>query len=212
MRKGKFIVIEGLDYSGKSTQRELLAEKLKSFGIPHVATFEPTKQSEAGIRLRRILNKQEPALEPLERQKLFVADRAWHVENVIMPGVAEGKLVVSDRYFFSTIAYGSIDVDPELMVELNSAFPVPDATFILDVPVEVCLERLRESGHPGELFEREDFLRKADATYRSFARRYRNIVSIDGTQKPEEVSRQISTAVLALLGKEARESETPAAA
>jgi len=96
---GKFIVIEGLDGSGQSTQAEFLKKFLVKQGKKVLKTKEPTLSSKAGRNIKKILNKEKKG-SPMELQKLFVKDRKVHLNEVIVPALKEGKVVISDRYFF----------------------------------------------------------------------------------------------------------------
>ena len=103
-----FIVMEGLDGSGKSAQVDLLIDFLKQKGKEVVVTKEPTIDSDAGRKIKQALKK-EIVVEPMELQKLYVQDRKEHLENKVIPALKKGKFVVSSRYAFSTFAYGYSD-------------------------------------------------------------------------------------------------------
>ena len=123
---GKFIVIEGLDGSGKSAQVDLVINFLKEDGKEVVVTKEPTTESEFGLKIKQALRK-EIIVEPLELQKLYVQDRREHLKNKVVPALKEGKFVVSSRYAFSTFAYGYSDgLDVGLLIEMNNNFLLPD--------------------------------------------------------------------------------------
>ncbi|MDD5047666.1 MAG: dTMP kinase, partial [Methanoregulaceae archaeon] len=107
--KGKFIVFEGLDGSGQSTQVKLLADFLKNKNIKVLATKEPTLDSAAGRLIRKALDKKTKIL-PKKFQELYAQDRKEHLNKVIIPNLEKGKTVISDRYFFSSFAYGSLAV------------------------------------------------------------------------------------------------------
>lgn len=150
--KGKFIVFEGCDGSGQTTQAGLLAEYLWDSGRPVVLTKEPTPDSEAGKTIRRVLQKA-VKMEPVALQLLFCEDRRRHLEDLIVPALKSGKTVVCDRYFFSTVAFGGIDLDMDWLINLNDDFLLPDIVFILDVPAETCTQRMLRRGKELELFE-----------------------------------------------------------
>ena len=131
MPKGKFIVIEGLDGSGKSAQVDLLVNFLQSAGKEVMLTREPTMDSESGRTIKQVL-KGEIIMEALELQKLYVQDRKEHLENKVIPALEQGKFVVSSRYFFSTIAYGHADgLDVNLLAKMNQDFLLPDETIFV---------------------------------------------------------------------------------
>lgn len=159
-RKGFFIVIEGIDGTGKSTQAKMLKEHYEKIGREVVASFEPTKSSEFGKKLRHAMMHSKEPLTFEEELDLFTRDRRWHVENVIEPGLRDGKIVILDRYYFSTAAYqGSRGVISwKEIIKMNEAFaPVPDSIFILDLPVDDALERIDKDNSRGRsYFERKD--------------------------------------------------------
>src|SRR3989344_9405398 len=139
---GKFIVVEGLDGSGKSAQVDLVIDFLNEQGKEVIVTKEPTTESEAGRKIKQALKK-EIYIEPLELQKLYVQDRKEHLEKKVIPALKEGKYVVSSRYAFSTFAYGHSDgLEVNLLVELNKEFLLPDLIIIVDVDPESCMERI----------------------------------------------------------------------
>lgn len=188
--KGKFIVFEGLDGSGQTTQAKLLAEYLLRLGKRVVLTKEPTLDSEAGRRIRKILDNKEK-VSPKELQELFVEDRRAHVKNLIIPALNEGKIVISDRYFFSTIAYGALDLDTEWLIDLNKDFPFPDIVFLLKVRPEICLERIKSRGQGFKLFEELEKLKKIWETYKILPQRFNNVYMIDGEQTIPKVHKDI---------------------
>ncbi|PIR02253.1 MAG: dTMP kinase [Candidatus Nealsonbacteria bacterium CG11_big_fil_rev_8_21_14_0_20_37_68] len=150
---GKFIVFEGLDGSGQSTQANLLKDFLLEKNFNVILTKEPTQDSEAGKKIRKILDKK-AGVQPLQLQKLFAQDRKEHLENIIIPALKEGKIVISDRYFFSSFAYGSASgVNLEWLIKINDEFLLPNLTFILKVSPKICLGRIKKRGDKITLFE-----------------------------------------------------------
>jgi len=138
-KKGFFVVFEGPDGSGQSTQVELLVNYLKAKGCKVLATKEPTLQSKAGKTIREALD-EKIKLGPQELQGLFTKDRASHLKNIILPALKRGKIVISDRYFFSSFAFGAANgVSLDWLVRMNKMFLHPDLTLILDVPAEVSV-------------------------------------------------------------------------
>lgn len=187
---GKFIVFEGLDGSGQSTQVALSAKFLREEkGFEVVVTKEPTLDSEAGRRIREILG-EKIKIEPAELQELFAQDRKEHLENLIIPALKAGKIVISDRYFFSSFAFGSLDCDLEWLIKLNDDFILPDFTFLLKVSPEVCIERIEKRGEEIKLFEKREKLEKVWQGYEKLLDRF-NIKVIDGERSIEEVFEDI---------------------
>ncbi|MEK7061708.1 MAG: dTMP kinase, partial [Patescibacteria group bacterium] len=163
---GKFIVIEGLDGSGKSAQIELLVNFLEEIGRKVILTKEPTIDSEAGKKIKQVLIG-EVKIEPLELQSLYVQDRKEHLEKKVIPALKEGKFVVSSRYAFSTFAYGASDgLDMDLLIKMNEQFLLPDLTIIIDVLPESCILRIESRGEPKELFEKKEKLTKVNEFYK----------------------------------------------
>lgn len=188
--KGRFIVFEGLDGSGQSTQVKLLAEYLKARGREVVLGKEPTLDSAAGKEIVEVLTHKKD-MEPEKLQELFVVDRKEHLVNAILPAIESGAIVVEDRYSMSTFAFGSVSCDLEWLIELNKGLPWPDATFILKVRPEVSLERISKRGKPAEFFEKLEKLEKVSKAYDILATRFPNCFVIDGEKSVEEVHVQV---------------------
>ena len=192
---GKFIVIEGLDGSGKSAQVDLVINFLKEKGKDVVVTREPTMESEAGRKIKQALRK-EIVVEPLELQKLYVQDRREHLQNKVVPALKEGKFVVSSRYAFSTFAYGYSDgLDVDELVKMNEEFLLPDLTIIVDVEPESCIERIEGRGEPVELFEKLEKLTKVNEIYKKVNIMFENIVVVNGERTIPEVFEEIKKEV-----------------
>ncbi len=191
MAKGKFIVFEGLDGSGSSTQVDLLVHNLNKSGHKSFATKEPTNNIVGGL-LRGLLTK-EWSTTSEGFQLLFAADRAHHLKREILPAIEADKNVVSDRYFFSTIAFGAIDLPREWLASINSRFPIPDITFLIKVRPEVCLERIGKAARAGfEFFEEKEKLEKTWETYEELVKDSKNKIRIiDGEQSIEVIEKEI---------------------
>ena len=191
--KPLFIVLEGPDASGKSTQLKLLSERFTALGIPHITTREPGG-TQIGQDLRRILLDPCRSMRPLTELFLMVADRHEHVETVIRPALREGKWVISSRYTLSTLAYQGYGrgMDLKLLRELNELATSgldPDYVFLLDLPPQVAYERTRGR----DRFEGEGlaFFTQVRAAYLSLIRSVPRGYVIDATKTPEEVCREI---------------------
>jgi len=187
---GKLIVMEGLDGSGQSTQAGLSRDFLIKKGYQVILTKEPTLNSEAGKKVRQILDKKEK-ISPQELQALFVQDRKEHLEGVIIPALKEGKIVISDRYFFSSFAYGTASgLDLGWLIEINNDFLLPDITFFLKVSPEICLKRVdvRNKNKERTLFEEKEKLAKVWQVYQNLPNRFDNISVINGEKSIEEVA------------------------
>jgi dTMP kinase len=157
MSQGLFIVIEGIDGTGKSTQSKRLAEWFRSRGREVVLSREPT-DGPWGKKLRESATTGRLSAE--EELECFLNDRREHVEMSIKPALAEGKVVILDRYYFSTMAYqGARGFDPAEIRLRNEAFaPQPDLLLILDLSVESAHGRIGARGDTTNEFEHRDTL------------------------------------------------------
>jgi len=190
-----FLVLEGLDGSGTTTQAQLLAERCRAEGVTCWTTSEPTNES-IGTLIRRFLKGDQP-VHPDTMALLFAADRSEHLHRAVS-GVearnAAGELVVSDRYLFSSLVYQTVACDPEFVAAVNSQFPLPATLIYLDVPVNVCIERLADRSHR-EIYEAVEYLERVRERYEQilpgFEGRGMEIVRIDGTRTRAEISDSI---------------------
>ena len=199
--QGRFIVFEGPDGCGKGVQQRLLCDYLykhpldKNKSITVVRTREPHNTVYA-VEIRKRLSSGE-GLDPHELTDLFVKDRHVHISDVIVPNVAVGNIVVSDRYKYSTIAYQGVKGVPmEKLFLAHEGMVVPDLVFFLDVPASVRMER--EGLKTGDAFDRErDFQEKLDAKYRELKVTFalEPIHIIDGNRPPEVVFEDIKKKV-----------------
>lgn len=190
-----FIVFEGLDGSGSTTQARLLAEALLKRGIEVLQTKEPVDGTPIGNLIRSALKK-EWKVDPKALQLLFTADRAQHLAETIQPAQESGKTVISDRYLLSTVAFGSLSVPRETLLEWNSSFPRPDLTFLFRLDPKECIARIESRGNTKELFEKEETLRKVWETYEWLVERFPEIVIIDASQSIEQIHAQCLEKVL----------------
>jgi len=198
-KKGKFIAFEGLDGSGSSTQVELLVKNLRKLGHNAFVTKEPTNNVIGGL-IRGLLTG-EWSITPEGFQLLFAADRAHHLSREILPAIEKGNIIVSDRYFFSTFAFGSVDLPLKWLEEINSRFPLPDITFLILVRPQICLERIGKTRHHFEYFEEKTKLEKTLKTYKSLAQNPKNrIVVIDGEKTIDDISKEVLERVNKELG------------
>jgi len=197
LKKGILIVFEGIDGSGKSVQAQLLQEKLQDKGFDVVSFQEPS-----GSRWgREIKNKAlyPDSLSPEEELDLFVKDRRENVEKNLKPALEAKKVVILDRYYYSTISYqGARGIDTERIRKINEQFaPQADLVFILDIDPRAGLDRIKDRKNKERLFEREDYLVKVDQIFRSF--RGKNIIHVDALEAAEEISQKIEKIVLGCL-------------
>ena len=195
MQKGKFIVLEGIDGSGKSTQAKLLVKHLETNFKNVELHTEPTK-GKYGLKIRQHLRNDD--ISNKEIQKLFIKDRKEHASEIIKK-LKKGIVVVSDRYTLSTIAYGSIssDLDIEKLKRMNKQFPAPDLTIILDIAPEEALLRINkdESNRKKEMFDNLKKLRKIRDAYYSLKNYYPNTEIINGIETKEKCAFNIERLV-----------------
>ena len=199
MKRGCLVAFEGLDGSGKSTQLERQAARLRAAGHDVVATREPTPGPN-GRRIRELAAAGERAPAP-DELALFVADRREHVAEVIAPALARGALVLTDRYFLSTVAYqGARGLDPErLLRESEAEFPLPDLALLFDLDPPLCGARLRaRGGAPEEAFERLDRLERVAQVFAGLRRPY--LVRIDARGGVGEVGARVDAVLAERLG------------
>lgn len=192
-----FIVFEGIDGAGTSTQIKKLVERDPAH---FVATAEPTT-GETGKFLRRMLAG-EFKVDEKTNAYLFAADRCEHIFG--KGGVKElcesGKTVVSDRYFFSSLAYQSVSCGIELPILLNSPFPLPEYLFFFEINPEISLGRVNARNEHKEIYENLEAQKKIAALYEKVIAMYESdpakreemkIVRIDATKSIEEISNLI---------------------
>jgi dTMP kinase len=193
MSAGLFIVIEGIDGTGKSTQTKRLAEWFEAQGREVVLSREPTDQP-WGKKLRE--SAATGRLEPAEELEYFLNDRRQHVNELIQPSLDAGKVVILDRYYFSTMAYqGARGFDPQEIRAKNEAFaPVPDLLLIMDLDVDTALERIGVRGDTANEFEKRGNLERCREIFLSLrSEPFARVISTAGS--PDEVSALILEAI-----------------
>lgn len=204
--KGKYIVIEGIDGSGKTTQAQKLTEYYAQKGFEVVATREPRKDASSlvGELIQKILHGKS-GVPSVAFQYLFSADREMHHEELILPSLRAGKIVISDRCFWSAIPYGLLDRKTELdsntveymlaaqsILSMYHQFVVPDYTVYLDIPLDVALKRLEKQDDIKEIYEEKEKLEKIIKGYEWLIREFRDeFLVIEGTEGVEEVTAKI---------------------
>jgi len=142
-KKGLFICIEGLDASGKTTHARRLVRELRQRGFDAIYTTEPT-EGEIGNFIRRHILQREKRVPSVVEALLFAVDRVEHVESEIKPALEEGKIVVSDRYVYSSLAYqGAAGLDLNWIEGINRHAIRPDLAIYIDVPPEVAVKRIK---------------------------------------------------------------------
>jgi len=183
-RKGKLIAIEGIDGAGKTTFAKALYETLKKRGINCIFSCEPTS-GPFGEKIKSALIKKES--NPQDLRLLFLKDRKWHVEKIILPALEAQKWIILDRYYPSTLAYQCSQGLPlkELLIENETIAPIPDLVIYLDLPLEVAFKRIGNREKRLTIFEKREFLERVTETYKKCLKLF-NYLIIDATKPVEE--------------------------
>jgi dTMP kinase len=184
--EGTFIVIEGADGAGTTTQSKKLAEKLDAEW-----TFEPT-DNRIGVKVDEMISGNDHSPETVALG--FAADRMVHLEEEIVPRLKKGETVVSDRYYHSSLVYQPVmGANREWVEKMNKEALKPDLTVILDVSAEVGMERVNDRGQDGNIFEELSFQEKVVKRYRELEDK--STIIVDASKPKEEVFQEIKTHV-----------------
>ncbi len=208
LHKGLFIVLEGIDGCGKSTQIEAVTQWIRMTGCPVHTTFEPT-DGPVGRLIREMLSGR-IAVDQRTIALLFAADRSDHIVNEtngIKKKTAEGTVVLCDRYYFSSYAYHGRYLDMEWVIQLNkvnSDLLKPDITLFIDADPQLCLDRIQKDRKHLDMYERLDIMTQVRDSYLAAFEKLKNqetVVVIDGNRTVQAVQAQIRKAVLPFLKK-----------
>ena len=203
LEKGIFIVLEGIDGSGKTTQASRLADSFVLSGIDAVMTREPT-DGQWGRRIREIAKNGRDGVSLQDELEIFLKDREEHVKEFIQPALDEGRVVVCDRYYYSTMAYqGALGLDPAEIRRLNedvNKFPKPDLVIMIEIEPWQGISRIEKdrAGGANAGYERDDFLKKVKAIFDSMPDG--NIRRTPGMGCQRAIAKQISDIVKESLG------------
>ena len=207
--KGLYIALEGVDGRGKTTQLTRLHAYFKRDGREVVGTREPRKQEGViGDLIQKILQGK-TKIPPVAFQYLFTADREMHHAELVIPALKAGKVVVTDRCFWSAIPYGLLDKKSDLdentveymlaaqgILSMYHQFVVPDYTFYLDIPLDVAMKRILAEGETNEIYEERDKLEKVIKGYKWLLKEFeKEFVVIDGQKGVEEVTGEIVASI-----------------
>lgn len=195
-KKGFFICVEGLDGCGKTTQAKLLVKALKE-SYNAVYTAEPSR-GEIGTFIKKYCLHGKKRLSSIVEALLFAADRFEHVKNEISPTLKKEKLVVSDRYVYSSLAYqGATGLDLEWIKKINEHALRPDLAIFIDVNPEVVIKRLKPKKSVMENLKTQCKVRKV---YMKFVENG-ELTKVDGNKSKKKVANEILTVVLGFLEK-----------
>lgn len=208
MYKGKFIVFEGLDGSGTTTQSRLLREWFEKENQPVYLTHEPT-EGPIGMLIRLALSGRlrsstnNHTVNESTLALFFAGDRMDHLQNTIIPNLEKGINVICDRYYLSSFAYQSLELEFEWIKQINSKCIQPDLTLMLDVPVIVCKKRMAKERWHVDLYEDEEKLEKVRVNYLRIIEEYlkhkENIVTLNGNSSSKDVHNEVKKEVRKLL-------------
>jgi dTMP kinase len=190
VERGLLIVFEGLDGCGKSTQLDLLCKSLRAARHDVIVTKEPT-DGPVGRRIREMARSNQ-RVTPEQELEWFMEDRREHVREILEPGLAAGAIVLSDRYWLSTVAYqGARGLDADAILRANeSEFPDPDLALIFEIPADEGLARVNARGGVAEpAFEELEFLTRAAEVFASLDRPW--IERIDARSSVDEIHRAV---------------------
>lgn len=198
LKRGYLIVAEGIDGAGKSTHCRLLGESLERKGYPVVSLREPT-DGVWGRKIRKLLTAGRGGVSPDEELQYFLNDRKEDVEKNIQPALQDHKVVVLDRYFYSTAAYqGALGLDPETILRENETFaPRPDLVLLFCLAPAKGLQRIQHSRGAFSSFEKEAYLERVRAIFESFTGPH--IRRIDADRDRDRVHAEVAAAVLSVL-------------
>lgn len=198
--KAKFITLEGIEGSGKTSSLKSITDLLDKKNISYIVTREPGGSS-IGKELRAILLNPDTEISPEVELMLMLSDRKDHVEKIILPNLEKGNWVVSDRFMDSSIAYqgGGRQLDKKLIISLTDYLnlPQPDLTLLFDLPVEISLSRVKARGEL-DRFEKEEleFHKRIRNTYLDLAKNNSNRIKIiDSSKKIESMLNNVKQAI-----------------
>ena len=199
MAVGKFIVLEGIDGAGTTTQARKIADFLfeKNKNNTILLTREPYK-SQFGLRVKELLkHDKDPKANARLYAQLFVEDRKFHLTNVILPALREGITVIWDRYMLSTLAYQHWQgIELNLLVEAHQGMPLPDLTLFLDAPPELAFRRRAATGAALDVFEEAGFQEGLKKAYYEAMKSYAGrLAIIDSALEIKDVFEQVKQEV-----------------
>nr|WP_206203498.1 dTMP kinase [Thermococcus sp. M36] len=195
---GTFVVIEGIDGAGKSTQAKLLAEWFEKKGYEVVLTKEPTDTAFGKLIRKLVLTGGREGIIDGARISheaealLFAADRAEHVAKLIKPSLEAGKVVISDRYFYSSLAYQwARGLDLEWLIDLNRFAIRPDLVILLDLPVKESMKRINGRSIKTEFDKIAELQKKVRENYLKLAERFPEIRIVNALASVEDIHNDI---------------------
>ncbi|MBI2049358.1 dTMP kinase [Candidatus Roizmanbacteria bacterium] len=207
--KGLYIAFEGIDGSGKTTQTELLTKYFKSKGKEVIQTREPRKEGIIGDIVLKVLTGK-LKMSHVALQYLFSTDRVLNHEELILPSLKKGNIVISDRCFWSAIVYGILDrgegqydyknadflLIAHSILSMYHQFTVPDYTFYLKISLETSTNRISKKTDFKQIYEDKEKLKQIVSGYNWLVEKFnREIITVDGEKSEEEVTQQIVASI-----------------
>lgn len=203
--KGLYIALEGVDGSGKTTQVEELAKYFKKQGRSVVVTREPRKEGLIGDIVQKVLTGK-AKMSPIALQYLFSTDRVLHHDELVIPALKKGQVVISDRCFWSAVVYGILDrtkgkydyksadflLIAHSILSMYHQFLIPDYTFCLDISLKTSLSRIDHKSGKKEIYEKEEKLKKLIEGYNWLTKKFaKEIIVINGEDDVKRVTGDI---------------------
>lgn len=200
--RGRFIVIEGMDGAGTTTQTRLLRSQFERLGRRVHATSEPTSQA-VGRVIRSLLSGHVESKHLMATLALlFAADRLMHFDDEIGPKLVDGVDVICDRYVLSSLVYQGLDLPLNWVTSLNQFAPAPDLTIVLDIPPETAFSRTQSRGGNQEIFEKAQLQENIRKRYLKLSEQH-SVALVDGHGEVETVCQRILEVVRPVLEKNA---------
>jgi len=202
---GLFLVFEGTDGAGTTTQTKILKHHLVKKGYKVLLTSEPSTEF-IGTTIRQILNarivaKNSESIDSRTIALLFAADRMDHLQNIILPAMKKGYIVISDRYKLSSFVYqGKFTGDESWVETVNKYAKEPDMTFFIDIDGEKAFERISKNRPSLDIFEKKEYVVDIANRYRDIFKAYKNtkLFMVDGTLNVDNISRLIKNSLKTL--------------
>lgn len=190
---GNFIVVEGPDGAGTTTQSKKLAEELGAYWTAEPGKRRPESDGVAE-KLEEMISKEGYSPEAVGLG--FALDRKIHLEEEVIPRLKNGETVVSDRYVYSSMVYQpAMGADQDWVNEINTYALIPDMAVFLDVAAVTGMDRVDSRGEDGNIFEKMSFQEEVVSRYRKLAEQRDEVIKIDGSESIEEVSKQLNRRV-----------------
>jgi len=186
--KGIFIVFEGMDGSGKTTQFVMVGKYLENIFPGKVVLTKEPSNSKYGKKIRRLLYDKKRKTNREEFEMLFTLDRREHLKKEIIPALKEGKIVLSDRYYHSTLVY---QLPEKKWKDYEKKFLKPDVTYIFDLNVNMALKRILSSREKITVFEKKKNLKSQRRKYLKLAKIFDNIKIINSENSPKKIFNEV---------------------